>query len=328
VSFPSYNALSSHLSHITIHNAVSEISEMTDILKSVQMDMAVVKEATPMMVQQHDLTPSLASQHQDETDDLLHKLNLNNVPEADNNGDKFHLPEDSDFARAKEFSWKWKTDTKSSSSSSSSSSSISTNNSSSVKPGQTEKSEEESYAPLLQHISDLGLVCVNIANGQRLGKNQLLFNTKIFTLRREGSMMEHGQTVTYIRRVKGRTDLVVLDSAVPGDIMINHVHVAIEVKTQTAMASSTSGCLREAVVQVIGLNANNNIRSPAVLLTNLLKIHKVVYLKQASVSPLKYELRVRRCVSFNAALHFALTMGKEFDSTSEQFARPMTPIDE
>jgi hypothetical protein len=286
------------------------------------MDMVVVKEATPMMVQQHDLTPSSASLHQDETDDLLHKLNLNNVPVLDDNGDKFGLPKDSEFAGVKEFSWKWSMDTKSSSSSSGSSSS------SSVKPGQTEKSEEESYAPLVQHISDLGLVCVNIANGQRLGKNQLLFNTKIFTLRRKGSMMEHGQTVTYIRRIKGRTDLVVLDSAVPGDIMINHVHVAIEVKTQSAMTSSTSGCLREAVVQLIGLNADNNIRSPAVLLTNLLKTHKVVYLVKVTESPLKYELRLRNCLSFNAALNFALTMGKEFESISEQFARPMTPIDE
>lgn len=181
--------------------------------------------------------------------------------------------------------------------------------------------------------------------------------------------------VAYIRNVKGRTDLVVLDqevgclsvngrvsavavtshcsyfcSQLPGDVLRTHVRVAIEVKPQSVFKSSSSGCMREAVIQLIGLNANNPyrfgttlhsilppspfltfgwcVRSPAVILTNLLETHRVIFINHESDDPLQYSLKERCFKNFNHALHFAMEMGIFGKGHTLQFARPPTPISE
>ena len=55
--------------------------------------------------------------------------------------------------------------------------------------------------------------------------------------------------------------------------MKSMVSFAIEIKTTEALANSHDGCMLEAQLQLIGLNAFNTLRSPPVVLTNLAKIH-------------------------------------------------------
>ena len=69
-------------------------------------------------------------------------------------------------------------------------------------------------------------------------------------------------------------------------------------------------------------------RSPAVILTNLLETHQVLFLELESTDPLKFKFLGRKFTNFNQALGFALTMGQEGKGYTIQFARPPTPIQE
>ena len=81
----------------------------------------------------------------------------------------------------------------------------------------------------------------------------------------------------------------------------------IEVKTVEGMKDSKL-CFREAFLQLIGLNAYNPYKSPAVILTNLVNLHYVLYLTLESNvvgDPLKYKLNIHHFSAFAHALWFA-----------------------
>ena len=101
---------------------------------------------------------------------------------------------------------------------------------------------------------------------------------------------------------------------------------AIEIKTADGMRSSKSGCQRESLVQLIGLNASNERNSPPVILTNLVGVHTVFFLElmSAKTSPLKYCVREQKCKSFPSAVHFAMKKCQEASVTGD-FSRPPTP---
>ena len=102
---------------------------------------------------------------------------------------------------------------------------------------------------------------------------------------------------------------------------------AIEIKTVDGMRLSKSGCQREAMIQLIGLNASNERNSPPVVLTNLVGIHSVLFLELTSepTKPVKYRVCEQKCMTFAAAVHFAMTKCDEASVTGD-FSRPPSPV--
>ena len=156
---------------------------------------------------------------------------------------------------------------------------------------------------------------------------KILYNSEIYTPRKENPLQVRGQRVFHCHRVVGRTDIVALtQDRNNGEITRSMVKFAVEIKTTQGLRKSQDGCLFEAQLQLIGLNAFNAIRSPPVVLTNLVGTHHVLYLayKQDGWG---YVIRRQKCSSFPAAIHFAQQKGSEA-SISDDFSRPMTPDQE
>lgn len=83
------------------------------------------------------------------------------------------------------------------------------------------------------------------------------------------------------------------------------------------------GTSYEALMQVVYSNAFNTNRSPAVVVTNLVKTHYVLYLVRGKggVRPHFYQFRKAIFTSFADAVAFALVRGQE-PSQTVHFARP------
>lgn len=96
---------------------------------------------------------------------------------------------------------------------------------------------------------------------------------------------------------------------------VTHVKFVVEIKTVNGYRQSQSGCIREAQLQLIGLNAFNTNNSPPVVLSNLAKTHQVLW---------NYSIRVVNCSSFAAAIHYANTLSKR-QCMSQHFSRPSSP---
>eukprot|EP00523_Entomoneis_sp_CCMP467_P003480 CAMPEP_0168764528 /NCGR_PEP_ID=MMETSP0724-20121128/24918_1 /TAXON_ID=265536 /ORGANISM="Amphiprora sp., Strain CCMP467" /LENGTH=332 /DNA_ID=CAMNT_0008813751 /DNA_START=45 /DNA_END=1043 /DNA_ORIENTATION=+ len=161
--------------------------------------------------------------------------------------------------------------------------------------------ERTSYAPVLKYLRGLDLLAED-----------------------ENPNDVRGQKVYHRHRVQGRTDLVVLNkSRQGGEILRSMVRIAIEIKTTNGYKQSVDGCMGEAQLQLIGLNAFNTNHTPPVLLSNLAKTHFVLYLDYSD-DGWSYVIKKRLCATFSAALHFALEKSNE-DSISANFSRPMTP---
>ena len=144
-----------------------------------------------------------------------------------------------------------------------------------------------------------------------------------YTPKKENPLEVRGQRVFHRHRVQGRTDLVVLPTRRHGGPIIrNMVEVAIEIKTVAGLQHSEDGCLLEAQLQLIGLNAFNTLKSPPVVLSNLAKTHHVVYLDY-NQDGWSYVIKRKKCSTFAAAIHFARKVAEE-RSISSNFSRPMT----
>ena len=79
-------------------------------------------------------------------------------------------------------------------------------------------------------------------------------------------------------------------------------------------ASALNGCIREAVVQLIGLNVGNMINSPSVTLTDINRLHFCIYLQLRSEDyPLRFDIVVQKCANLNTALHQAAEKGEHVD---------------
>ena len=124
-------------------------------------------------------------------------------------------------------------------------------------------------------------------------------------------------------RVQGRSDLAVLRADNGGDYILRHmVKFVVEIKTEHGYQQSQTGCMREAQLQLIGLNAFNTNNSPPVVLSNLAKNHQVLYLDKDE--HWNYFIRVVNCSSFAAAIHYANILS-ERTCMSPHFSRPSTP---
>lgn len=190
--------------------------------------------------------------------------------------------------------------------------------------------ETKSYPFIQKFLQGIGQVAYIVGNGQRLS-NGKLFNKEIWT-NRELDPSIRSQKVNFIQIVHGRTDLVVLardylQEDGYTEISIDMVKILIEVKTELNV--SKTGSIHEAIVQLIGANAENRTRSPPVVLSNLKQTHYVLYLTKESddFKPHYYVIRKKKCKTFPAAIHFALELAGR-QSQSEDFARPGTPDDD
>lgn len=189
--------------------------------------------------------------------------------------------------------------------------------------------ENDSYEPLLNYlkIHDQTMYCANVANGKQL-ESKRLFDQDIYSLRSKAgaSARDEGETILLRFQVSGATDLVVLNSAVSGRIGRHNVKFAIEVKTPTSLSScKDQGPLREATVQLIGLNADNLNNAPPVLLTNLSNYHVVLHLVISSENPLKFNIIAQKCCNLPSALTLALKLST-FPALGRNFSRAPTPV--
>ena len=172
--------------------------------------------------------------------------------------------------------------------------------------------ESKSYAPLEQYVTTATNSSVKIiADGSGL-PHGLLFDVRLHTLRptvgvRCNELRKQAIEPRHIFNLSGRSDLVVLKADSP--MTRTTVSYCIEVKTVDGMANENE-CLREAFLQLVGLNAYNPYTSPAVILTNLNRKHYILYLDIESRTHgdvLQYQLIIHSMQSFADALWFAET---------------------
>ena len=171
--------------------------------------------------------------------------------------------------------------------------------------------EKESYAPLVEYIIEWTKAnAKDISTGKDLPAG-FFYEVEIHTLRPRVGVksnelrLDHLEP-TFLLHLHGRSDVVVWDTQykLPGRTTTRY---CIEVKTMEGMKNKDM-CLREAFLQLIGLNAYNDNKSPAVILTNLNKVHFVLYLALESNIDgvlLQYNLIIHKFSEFAHALWFA-----------------------
>lgn len=189
--------------------------------------------------------------------------------------------------------------------------------------------ESSSYEPLLSYLQShpKTVHCAIVADGKYL-ESKRLFDQDIYTLRSKAGASAHdvNEQVLFRFQVSGATDLVVLNSAVPVRIGRHNVKFAIEVKTPANLQKSKfQGPLREAIVQLIGLNADNLNNAPPVLLTNLSNFHVVLHLVLSVANPLKFNIVAQKCHNLPSALTLSLKLS-DLPALGRNFARPPTPV--
>lgn len=191
--------------------------------------------------------------------------------------------------------------------------------------GNQEKKEGESYDATCAAVTKLvpsELVAI-VGEGKNVALGGLLFKKKIFTLRKQNPFQHRGQRVEFVSLVSGRSDIAILRYALKGGEVLGSNVRAIEVKPPSILEKNRDGCDREAMVQLIGLCARNTF-SVVVVLTNLVKYHRVFYLVLADEEPLRFEIHVQQFDDFITAVRYALNL-PQCENTL-QFGRPTSPL--
>lgn len=191
--------------------------------------------------------------------------------------------------------------------------------------------EKTSYGPLMQYLQSLGLRSADVSEGERC-QNKNLFNSDVFTLRKgtavsSATLRMTAQAPVFIQNIHGRTDIIILRDGFENAPVYHkaHVRVAVEVKTVKGL-KLTDGALREAAIQLVGLNAQNCEVTPVVLLTNFARKHYVLYLTMGDdpERDLKFELHIVQFKTFESALEFAEDQSLH-EPISVHFGRKPTP---
>jgi len=256
-----------------------------------------VRETLPSVLVGHVITPSQASRMPQIVSTVFDSLGLSLKPLA-TAAQLYQLP--TSCGKEWKFSWTWKSDANL----------------------DDRVLEQTSYKPVQKFLQRIGLFCVDVSEGQCCVE-KLLFNTDVYTKRAQNPFLVRGQDVFLRHRVQGRSDLAALRVDNRGDYILRHmVKFVVEIKTVNGYRQSQTGCMREAQLQLIGLNAFNTNNSPPVVLSNLATTHQVLYL--AKDEHWNYSIQVVNCSSFAAAIHFADTLS-ERECISQHFSRPSTP---
>ena len=275
-----------------------DLDELAAAVKGLGLSIHAMQEQLPSVIVGHKITPSTASRDRQVSSKVFEAVGLPLRPAEDPG--EYVLPEPLASNRLWKFSFTWSTN----------------DNTDRVL-------ERTSYAPVLRFLRSLNILAEDVSEGQHCVE-KILYNSEIYTPRKENPLEVRGQRVFNCHRVVGRTDIVALtQDRNNGEITRSMVKFAVEIKTTEGFRKSQDGCLLEAQLQLIGLNAFNVIGSPPVVLTDLARIHEVLYLAYKN-DGWGYVIRRKRCSSFPAAIHFAQQKGSEA-SISDDFSRPMTP---
>ena len=174
--------------------------------------------------------------------------------------------------------------------------------------------EQASYEPLVEYITTTTKAkAKNISNGKGLSGG-FFFEVELLTIRprvgiRNNELRVDHLVPSYLLVLCGRSDVVVWNAEYERPCRTT-TRYCIEVKTKSALSTvaGVNGCLREAFLQLIGLNACNPYKSPAVILTDLVDSHHVLYLTRQSNTrsvPCQYNLSIHKFSKFSHALWFA-----------------------
>ena len=191
--------------------------------------------------------------------------------------------------------------------------------------------ESVSYPRVQEYLRDVWSINATVvAEGNGLADG-LLYVSDIFTLRphvgaRTAELKIEGQEPKFRFCIKGRTDLAVFNEGAA--MTCSELLWAIEVKPKKKFSSPAdiNRALREGVLQLIGMNADNQYTSPSVIVTAFMRQHYILYLERDDRPELslRYHLRVKKTASFAAAIAFVQERSK-LPCSSANFASPPTP---
>jgi hypothetical protein len=164
--------------------------------------------------------------------------------------------------------------------------------------------EATGYSKVLDYLQGLGLIAHIVADDTKLAEG-LLYDVVLYSLR-----------TTEIRRprcryrLRGRTDIIVLD---PDNANVSRSSTVFGVEIKSAGMNDEKGinqALREGFLQLVGLNAANEYRSPPVILSNLVREHYVLYFvreQNSSSGNTYYQLKIVKAKTFGGAVRFVCT---------------------
>jgi hypothetical protein len=190
--------------------------------------------------------------------------------------------------------------------------------------------ESESYIPFCDYLmTKWGLDAKVVAEGAGLAE-RLLYDSYIYTLRRRWGdktcNLKPGDEPRFRYCIKGRTDIAVFRTG--GVMTCGDLLWGMEIKPASEfVAPGHMNCaLREGIIQLIGMNADNQYSTPSVIVTALTNLHFVLYLELGENSELRlrYFLRVRKTTQLTTAIAFAQELSAR-EPISSRFASPPTP---
>jgi hypothetical protein len=289
------------------------MSTILEGLAGLKMEMHQVKMEMPSVVVGNIVTPSNASRDSTTMATVLSALSLNVLPTPKG------LP--TMYVSSKwKFAFEWGDTAIKDTDSKDSDTKDTDANDTNIKPID-KVLEKTAYPHVLQHLEEWGFHAADVSDGAKLTSNgKFLFNQDIYTLRQKDPRKNRGQRVYRRHCVRGRSDIAVLNKPAPETILRHMVDFVIEVKTVAGLRQSRTGCLHEAQVQLIGLNAANHERSPPVVMTDLKTRFTVLHLALESNEPLKYVVYQQECNSFPQAVHLAKQLAKR-DCQTQDFSR-------
>ena len=221
--------------------------DLVTAIKGLGLSIHAIQEQLPSVIVGHVITPSTASRDRQVSAKVFEAVGLPLRPAEDSG--EYALPKPLANNRLWKFDFTWSTN------------------------GNDDRAlERTSYAPVLRFLRSLDILAEDVSEGQHCVE-KILYNSEIYTPRKENPLQFQGQRVFNYHRVAGRTDIVALtQDRNNGEINRSMVKFAVEIKTTEGFRKSQDGCLFEAQLQLIGLNAFNVIGSPPVVLTNLARI--------------------------------------------------------
>jgi hypothetical protein len=194
--------------------------------------------------------------------------------------------------------------------------------------------ESASYESVQLYLQTFVKCSHIIANGQNCPHGHF-FTIDVFTLRRHTNvtsdiLRETGAEPKLKFSVAGRSDIAVL-SYNNSLLSRTECRYCVEIKRVIDMegVAATNKALREGVLQLIGLNVQNHLTSPSVLVTNLNKKHFVLFISREchedDSSRLLFSLKIHSFSSFPQAL-FHANQYADRDCCTHLFGSPPTPV--
>lgn len=184
--------------------------------------------------------------------------------------------------------------------------------------------ERASYEPLVDYLNKVGCNAFQVPSGKSL-PNRLLFDISVHSLKTDIRLKSKvlrliGDEPRSKFRLMGRADVVVL---IPDTDLIIRQNVCVVVEVKPEGFQVQPG-LREAFIQLIGMNVANEHRSCSVILTNLAHTHFVLYLECHNSITQHFKLVVKKYTAFNQALWMAMSLANR-PCITKHFGAPPTP---